>query len=98
MRSDVPGTIVHPEAFVLVGMGGFFAGAARVPLTAMLMVCEMSGNYGLLVPLMLVSIVNVAILSPRWTLYEEQVFAPVDSPAHQGDFVVDVLEQIRVAR
>ncbi|MCL4207242.1 MAG: chloride channel protein [Pirellulaceae bacterium] len=91
-----PETITHPEAFVLVGMGGFFAGVARVPLTAMLMVCEMSGSYDLLIPLMLVSIVNVAVLSSRWSLYEEQVPAMVDSPAHQGDFVVDVLEQIRV--
>ena len=91
-----PEIIVRPEAFVLVGMGGFFAGVARVPLTAMLMVCEMSGNYGLLVPLMLVSIINVAVLSSRWSLYEEQVSAIVDSPAHQGDFVVDVLEQIHV--
>jgi CIC family chloride channel protein len=91
-----PDTIVHPEAFVLVGMGGFFAGVARVPLTAMLMVCEMSGSYGLLVPLMLVSIINTAILSSRWTLYEEQVPSLVDSPAHQGDFVVDVLERIHV--
>ncbi len=81
---------------MLVGMGGFFAGVARVPLTAMLMVCEMSGSYELLVPLMLVSIVNTAILSSRWTLYEEQVPSLVDSPAHQGDFVIDVLEQIQV--
>jgi CIC family chloride channel protein len=91
-----PEIITRPEAFVLVGMGGFFAGVARVPITAMLMVCEMSGNYELLIPLMLVCIVNVAVLSSRWTLYEEQVCAIVDSPAHQGDFVVDVLEQIRV--
>jgi CIC family chloride channel protein len=91
-----PGMIDNPEAFVLVGMGGFFAGAARVPLTAMLMVCEMSGSYGLLIPLMLVSIVNMAILSSRWTLYEEQVPSIIDSPAHQGDFVIDVLEQIHV--
>jgi len=91
-----PGAIAHPEAFVLVGMGGFFAGVARVPLTAMLMVCEMSGSYGLLVPLMLVSIVNTALLSSRWTLYEEQVDTMLDSPAHTGDFVVDVLEQIHV--
>jgi CIC family chloride channel protein len=91
-----PEIITRPEAFVLVGMGGFFAGVARVPLTAMLMVCEMSGNYGLLIPLMLVCIINVAVLSSRWTLYEEQVSTIVDSPAHQGDFVVDVLEQIRV--
>ena len=92
----IPGAIEHPEALVLVGMGGFFAGVARVPLTAMLMVCEMSGSYALLVPLMLVSIVNTAILSSRWTLYEEQVPSMVDSPAHQGDFVIDVLEQIHV--
>ncbi len=91
-----PGSIENPEAFVLVGMGGFFAGVARVPLTAMLMVCEMSGSYGLLVPLMLVCIINTAILSARWTLYEEQVPSMIDSPAHQGDFVIDVLEQIQV--
>ncbi len=91
-----PNIVTHPEAFVLVGMGGFFSGVARVPLTAMLMVCEMSGSYGLLLPLMLVCIVNVALLSSRWSLYEEQVPAIVDSPAHQGDFVVDVLEQIQV--
>jgi CIC family chloride channel protein len=91
-----PGMIEHPEAFVLVGMGGFFAGVARVPLTAMLMVCEMSGNYDLLLPLMLVCIVNVALLSSRWTLYEEQVASLIDSPAHTGDFVIDVLEQIHV--
>lgn len=91
-----PEIITRPEAFVLVGMGGLFAGVARVPLTAMLMVCEMSGNYGLLVPLMLVCIINVAVLSSRWSLFEEQVPGPIDSPAHQGDFVIDVLEQMHV--
>ena len=91
-----PNIIPHPEAFILVGMGGFFAGVARVPLTAMLMVCEMSGTYNLLLPLMLVCIINVAVLSSRWSLYEEQVPGLVDSPAHQGDFVVDVLEQMFV--
>jgi len=86
----------QPEAVVLVGMGGFFAGVAKVPLTALLMVSEMSGSYNLLVPLMLVSVVNVAILSQRWTLYEEQVSSLIDSPAHLGDFVVDVLEGMKV--
>ncbi len=92
-----PGAIAHPETFVLVGMGGFFAGVAKVPLTAIIMVSEMSGSYNLLVPLMLVSVVNVAILSSRWTLYEEQVRSFVDSPAHQGDFIIDVLEQLQVS-
>jgi CIC family chloride channel protein len=86
----------QPEAFALVGMGGFFAGVAKVPLTALIMVSEMSGSYELLVPLMLVNVITVAILSSRWSLYEEQVPSLVDSPAHLGDYVVDVLERIHV--
>ncbi len=88
--------VPQPGAYVLVGMGGFFAGVAKVPLTALLMVCEMTHSYDLLVPLMLVSILTTAILSSRWKLYEEQVTAMVDSPAHLGDFVVDVLARIHV--
>jgi CIC family chloride channel protein len=91
-----PETAPQPAAFVLVGMGGFFAGVAKVPITALIMVSEMSGSYELLVPLMLVSVITVAILSSRWTLYEEQVPSLVDSPAHLGDYVVDVLEGMTV--
>jgi len=86
----------QPQAFVLVGMGGFFAGVAKVPLTSLIMVSEMSGSYDLLVPLMLVSVISVAVLSSRWTLYQEQVNSLIDSPAHLGDFVVDVLEGMLV--
>lgn len=91
-----PDLAPQPEAFVLVGMGGFFAGVAKVPLTALIMVSEMSGSYSLLVPLMVVSMINVAILSQRWTLYEEQVSSLIDSPAHLGDYVVDILAGIQV--
>jgi CIC family chloride channel protein len=86
---------IEPAAYALVGMGGFFAGVSKTPLASIVMVCEMTGSYSLLVPLMLVCGLHVA-LSRGWTLYEEQVPSPIDSPAHQGDFVVDVLEQLRV--
>jgi CIC family chloride channel protein len=92
-----PSWDIDPAAFALVGMGGFFAGVSKTPLTSIVMVCEMSGNYSLLVPLMLVCGLNLA-LSRRWTIYEEQVGSPIDSPAHQGDFVIDVLERIRVSQ
>ena len=91
-----PDLVPEPSVFVLVGMGGFFAGVAKVPLTALIMVSEMSASYSLLVALMVVSMINVAILSQRWTLYEEQVSSLIDSPAHLGDFVVDVLAGIQV--
>jgi CIC family chloride channel protein len=91
-----PGYVDKPGVFVLVGMGGFFAGVAKVPLTALIMVSEMSGSYELLVPMMLVTMVTVAMLSSKWTLYEEQVPSLIDSPAHLGDFMIDVLARIHV--
>jgi len=89
-----PAWHLNPAAFALVGMGGFFAGVSKTPLTSIVMICEMTGSYSLLVPLMLVCGLNY-VLSQKWTLYEEQVPGPIDSPAHQGDFVVDVLERLR---
>ncbi len=96
MHAIAPDLAPQPAAFVLVGMSGFFAGVAKVPLTVMIMVCEMTGSYDLIVPLMLVNVIT-ASFSRRWQLYEEQVPVPADSPAHAGEVVVDVLERLRVA-
>jgi CIC family chloride channel protein len=82
-------------ACVLVGMGGFFAGVAKVPIASLVMVAEMSGSYGLLVPMMLVS--SVAYLLMRGvSIYEAQVPGRIDSPAHLGEFQIDVLERLTV--
>ncbi|MEJ2189099.1 MAG: chloride channel protein [Acidobacteriota bacterium] len=83
-------------ACVLVGMGGFFAGAAKVPIASLIMVAEMSGSYGLLVPMMLVGAVSY-LLTRGVSIYEAQVPGRVDSPAHIGEFQVDVLERLSVA-
>ncbi len=96
MNALAPELAPQPAAFVLVGMSGFFAGVAKVPLTVMIMVCEMTGSYNLIVPLMLVNVIT-ASFSRRWQLYEEQVPVPADSPAHAGEVVVDVLERLRVS-
>jgi CIC family chloride channel protein len=91
-----PAFFPHPEAYVLVGMGSFFAGVASAPIGAMLMVAEMTGGYALLPPLMLASV--IAILLMRHTsIYENQVDDQFQSPAHAGDLTVNVLEQMRVA-
>lgn len=47
----------NPQAFALVGMGGFLAAATRAPLMSMLMVFEMSLDYGVILPLMGVSVI-----------------------------------------
>jgi CIC family chloride channel protein len=94
--SLAPHLFPHPEAYVLVGMGSFFAGVASAPIGAMLMVAEMTGGYALLPPLMLASV--VAILLMRHTsIYENQVDDQFQSPAHAGDLTLNVLEEMRVA-
>ena len=90
------GLELEPAAFALVGMGGFFAGVAKVPITSVIMVSEMTGSYSLLAPLMLVAVIH-NLLSRKWSMYEAQVSSPVESPAHAGDFVVDVLESLNVS-
>jgi CIC family chloride channel protein len=90
-----PGFAPATAACVLVGMGGFFAGVAKVPIASLIMVAEMSGSYNLLVPLMLVC--SVAFLLMRGvSIYEAQVPTRIDSPAHIGELEIDVLEKLTV--
>ena len=91
----IPGIVVHPGAFVIVGMAGFFAAASNAPISTVIMVSEMTGNYNLLVPTMWVCAL-ASIIGRRWGIYEKQVDTRYDSPAHYGDFVKDYLEEIHV--
>jgi CIC family chloride channel protein len=51
-----PEVAVNPGAYAIVGMAAVFAGAARAPITAILIVFEMSGDYKLILPLMLATV------------------------------------------
>lgn len=90
-----PGLVTQPGAFVIVGMAGFFAGASNAPISTVIMVSEMTGNYKLLVPAMWVCALAF-IIAKRWSIYEAQVPSRAESPAHYGDFARDLLEDIYV--
>lgn len=90
-----PSLVPYPEAYAVVGMAGFFAGIARAPISTIIMIRELTGDFGLLVPTMLVATLTF-ILSGRWHLYRKQVPTRMDSPAHRGDFLIDVLEGLQV--
>ena len=92
----IPAISIQPTAFAIVGMAGFFAGCANAPFSTMLMVTELTGDYRLLVPTLWVSTVCFILCRP-WSLYSKQVDSRLDSPAHMGDFTVDLLADIRVA-
>jgi CIC family chloride channel protein len=87
--------LIEPGAFGVVGMAGFFAGCAHAPISTIIMVSEMTGSYKLLLPTMWVSTLCF-LMCQRWALYSKQVRNRLESPAHRGDFLVDVLEGMTV--
>ncbi len=50
-------------AYALVGMGGLVAGSMLAPITAILMVFEITSNYSIILPVMLVSILSTILVS-----------------------------------
>ena len=81
-KAILPDTMgINPQAFALVGMAGLIASALRIPLTAIVMVAEMSGNHGLLLPAMWVCCISFW-LNSGWTLYRSQVHEQNSSPVH----------------
>ncbi len=86
---------IDPGAFALVGMGAFYGGIAHVPLAALVLVCELAGNYDLLVPLMLSQGIAFVALRRR-TLYGSQLPTQQESPVYRDTFLRDALRAIRV--
>ncbi|WP_225420033.1 chloride channel protein [Methanohalophilus profundi] len=58
-------------AYALVGMGAVFAGVVRAPLTAMLILFELTRDYNLILPLMLACVISNVISTH---LHEESIF------------------------
>jgi CIC family chloride channel protein len=86
---------VDPGAFALVGMAVFYGGLAHVPLASLVMTCELTGSYDLLVPLMLAEGIAFVVLRRR-TLYSAQVPTRRESPAHREELIFDVLRGVPV--
>ena len=91
----MPGVVTEPGAFVVVGMAGFFTAVSNPPISTIIFVSEMTDSYQLLLPSLLVCSVSY-LAARKWTIYDRQVKSKVSSPAHAGDFFVDILQAIRV--
>jgi CIC family chloride channel protein len=78
-----PGLVPHPATFVLMGMAGFFAAAAKTPFSTLIIVTEMSGGYHLLLPALWVCILAFMI-SDKQSIYSSQIETRARSPAHRG--------------
>ncbi|KOV65603.1 chloride channel protein [Streptomyces sp. NRRL WC-3618] len=67
----LPGTAGAVGAYALVAMGAVFAGAARAPITAVVILFELTGEYSIILPLMLAIALatTVSRLLSRDTIY-----------------------------
>ena len=68
----LPGIPALPGAYALVGMAAVFAAAAHAPITAVLILFEMTGDYRIILPLMLT--VVIATLVSQWILKGESIY------------------------
>jgi chloride channel protein, CIC family len=59
-----PGISVSPGAFALVGMAAVFAGAAQAPISAILILFEMTGDYKIMLPLMIACVISTLVV--KW--------------------------------
>jgi CIC family chloride channel protein len=87
---------LEPGAFAIVGMAATFAAVARAPLTSILIVFEITGDYGLVLPLMLAA--ALATLLGDW-IHPDSIYAM--SLARRGIRItrrseIDVLDTVRV--
>lgn len=93
----VPAVPLHPERWAMVGMAGLVAGAARAPLTAIFMVFELTDDYRIVPPLMLVTVLALYVskkLAP-YGLYDGWLARRGEHIAHGADR--SLLERLRAA-
>jgi len=91
-----PGAFANSGAFAIVGMASVFAGAARAPFTAILIVFEMTDDYRLIIPLMAAVITSYVISE---NLLKESIYTL--KLARRGIRIqrgrdLDVMESVRV--
>ncbi len=90
-----PDVVADPSSYMLVGMACFIGGVTSSPISTLIMSCEMTGSYELLVPTMLAEVVTVTLIRSS-SLYREQAPTRRDSPAHGGEYVLDILQDLTV--
>lgn len=93
-----PGHTASSGAYAAVGIGAFLAAVTHAPLTAIFLLFEMTGNYLIIIPIMLASIIGTVVSS---RLYPDSIdtvdFTSEGIDIHDGRETA-VLKSIKVGR
>jgi len=82
---------------VLIGLGGMMSGVLHAPLTAIFLATEISGGYGLFVPLMLSSALSYVIARKlaKYSIYTKELAARGELLTHDKDRSVLTLMSLK---
>lgn len=68
METVLGGSLTDPSVYAVAGMAGMMAGIVRSPITAIILVFELTNDYRLILPIMLTTVVCV-VFSERFQKY-----------------------------
>jgi CIC family chloride channel protein len=93
----VPSIAIHPGACALVGMGAVFAGAGQAPLSAIMILFEMTNDYRIILPLMITCVISTMVVRrlSRDSIYTLKLRRRgIDIQKSRGQ---DLMETIRIS-
>ncbi len=95
--NSIFGLSLDPVTFALIAMGGVLAGINSIPLTAIMLVFETTGDYKFILPLMLVSIISylVTLYYNKGTVYARDLMEEGIDVSKRRE--VDLLGKIKVS-
>ncbi|MCI5131769.1 MAG: chloride channel protein, partial [Candidatus Electrothrix sp. EH2] len=94
----LPNVTATPGAYATIGIGAFLAASTHAPMTAIFLLVEMTGNYMIIVPVMLTAIVGTVMANKFYTDSIDTVdFTREGIDIHEGREVA-ILKSIRVGK
>jgi len=92
-----PAVAGPPGAYALVAMSAVFAGVARAPITSIVILFELTGDYRIILPLMLATVLST-LISERMSSESIYTLKLVRRGVRLGrDMAIDLLEGFRVS-
>lgn len=81
---------VPEQNFVLVGMAGAMAGVMKAPMTAIFLIAEITGGYGLFLPLIITSTMSFGVsrIWEKYSIYTKRLAQSGELLTHDSDQAV----------
>lgn len=94
-----PTITAEPGAYALAGMAAFFGGAAHAPFTAIMVAFELTGNYYLILPIMLATVISTLVaqsINPNSMYTHKLVRRGIQIRRGAPEHATDVMEMMTV--